>query len=197
MKHSVLGFIESFLSATEANALLATLEKLPWTRGTTRWGHPVPRDEVWMGPYPYKFSGRTLNPVSWTPEIEALRDRMQAGYGGEYNSVLLNRYRNGNDGVGWHADKEKEMDPTHPIASVSLGASRDFYLWAIDGGEPPQGPREIANAIATQKIQTFLLSSGSLLIMPAGFQQSYKHSVPKMKMPTGERINLTFRRMLS
>lgn len=172
-------FIESFLSATEADAVLAALVKLPWSRGTFM-GHPVPRDEVWMGPYSYKFSGRTLSPVSWAPEIEALRDRIQAHHGGKYNSVPLNRYRDGNDSVSWHADDEAEMDSQHPMASVSLGACRKFLIRAND----------------TQEIQTFLLSSGSLLIMPAGFQQSYQHSLPKMKTPIRERINLTFRRML-
>lgn len=172
-------FVVSFLSATEGDALLAALATLPWTRGTFM-GHPVPRDEVWMGPYPYKFSGRVLNPVSWAPEVKALRDRIQALYGGEYNSVLLNRYRGGKDSVSWHADDEKEMDPQHPIASISLGECRKFLVRAND----------------TREIQTFLLSSGSLLIMPAGFQSNHQHSVPKTKMPTRERINLTFRRML-
>lgn len=174
-------FIASFLSAAEADALLTALVKLPWSRGTFM-GHPVPRDEVWMGPYPYKFSSRTLSPVSWTPEIEALRDRIQAVYGGEYNSVLLNRYRDGGDSVSWHADDEPEMDSQHPIASVSLGACREFLVRDNN----------------TRKVQPpFLLSPGSLLIMPVGFQQSYQHSIPKMKTSTGERINLTFRRMFS
>lgn len=174
-------FVESFLSATEADALLAALARLPWERGKFM-GHPVPRDEVWMGPYPYKFSGRTLNPVSWTPEIEALRDRIQTDFGGAYNSVLLNRYRDGRDSVSWHADDEPEMDSQHPIASVSLGACREFLVRDND----------------TREIQTFLLLSGSLLITLAGFQQSYQHSIPKnLKEPTRERINLTFRRMLT
>lgn len=171
-------FIESFLSAPETAALLLASAKLPWSRGTFM-GHPVPRDEVWMGPYPYKFSGRTLNPVSWTAEIEALRERIQV-HGGAYNSVLLNRYRSGSDSVYWHADDEPEMDSQHPIASVSLGACRKFLVRAND----------------TRETQTFLLSSGSLIIMPAGFQQNYQHSVPKMKTAARERINLTFRRML-
>lgn len=177
-------YIGTFLPAAEADALLVSLATLPWTRGTQKRGFhvgkPVPRDEVWMGPYPYMFSHRILDPVSWTSEIETLRDRIQAAHGGEYNSVLLNRYRDEDDGVGWHADDEPEMDPRHPIASVSLGASRKFKIRSND----------------TQKIETFLLSSGSLLIMPAGFQQRYEHNVPAVKTSVGERINLTFRRML-
>lgn len=178
-------FVRELLSREEADALLLALARLPWERGTFM-GKPVPRDEVWMGPYPYKFSGRVLHPVSWTSQIEALRDRIQAGYGGEYNSVLLNRYRDGKDSVDWHADAEPEMDSQHAIASVSLGACRRFQIRANNTG----------------KIDTFLLSSGSLLIVPAGFQQKYRHSLRKetkaeeRKAPAGERINLTFRRML-
>jgi alkylated DNA repair dioxygenase AlkB len=178
-KGLAITFNEFFLSREEADVLVAALANLSWTRGTFM-GKPVPRDEVWMGPYRYKFSGRTLNPIPWTPEIHALRNKIQVQYGGEYNSVLINRYADGNDSVSWHADDEPEMDSKHPIASVSVGASREFLTRRND----------------TRNVERLLLSSGSLLIMPAGLQQKYKHSVPKTKTPVGVRINLTFRRML-
>jgi alkylated DNA repair dioxygenase AlkB len=171
--------IESFLTPPQAQALFACLQSLPWTRGKFM-GSAVPREEVWIGPYAYKFSGRTLEPHAWTLEIEAIRDKIQAGYGGAYNSVLLNRYANERDSVSWHSDDEPEMDSKHPIASLSLGASREFRI------------RGIANKEA---LQTCLLTSGSLLLMPPGFQQRYRHCVPKSKRPCGPRINLTFRRM--
>ena len=143
-------------------------------------GSAVPREEVWIGPYNYKFSGRILEPHAWTPVIEAIRDKIHVGYGGDYNSVLLNRYANERDSVSWHSDDEPEMDSKQPIASLSLGASRTFLI----------------RAIADKKAaQTYLLTSGSLLVMPPGFQQRYQHCVPKSKTPCGPRINLTFRRM--
>jgi alkylated DNA repair dioxygenase AlkB len=172
-------FIESFLTVKDAEGLLASLQSLPWTRGKFM-GSAVPREEVWIGPYAYKFSGRTLEARAWTPEVEAIRDRIHARYGGNYNSVLLNRYANERDSVSWHSDDEPEMDSEHPIASLSLGASRTFLI------------RAIANKKA---IEPHVLTSGSMLVMPPGFQQRYQHCLPKSKAPCGPRINLTFRRM--
>ncbi len=172
-------FVESFLTPSEAQALLASLQSLPWTRGRFM-GRAVPREEVWMGPYAYKFSGRTLETAAWTKEIEGVKEKIRRHYGGDYNSVLLNRYANAQDSVSWHSDDEPEMDSEHPIASLSLGASRAFLI------------RPIASK---KSIQTYILSSGGLLVMPTGFQQKYQHCIPKSKTPCGSRVNLTFRRM--
>jgi alkylated DNA repair dioxygenase AlkB len=182
-------FVESFLAVSEAEALFASVQSLPWTRGKFM-GRFVPREEVWIGPYAYKFSGRTLEPGVWIPEIAAIRDRIRAQYGGDYNSVLLNRYANAQDSVSWHSDDEPEMDSKHPIASLSLGAARAFLVRPIG----PIGP--ITNQAADKKaVETRVLTSGSLLLMPPGFQQRYQHCVPKSKTPCGPRVNLTFRRM--
>jgi alkylated DNA repair dioxygenase AlkB len=176
--------VESFLTPAEAQALLASLQSLAWTRGKFM-GRAVPREEVWMGPYAYKFSGRTLVPASWTPEIEAVRDRISARFGGDYNSVLLNRYASERDSVSWHSDDEPEMDSDHPIASLSLGAAREFLVRPVT-----------SNKIASKKeVQSYVLTSGSLLVMPPGFQQRYRHCVPKSRTPCASRVNLTFRRM--
>jgi alkylated DNA repair dioxygenase AlkB len=127
--------VESFLTPAEAQALLASVLSLPWTRGRFM-GRAVPREEVWMGPYAYKFSGRTLVPAPWTPETEALRVKIGDHYGGDYNSVLLNRYANEQDSVSWHSDDEPEMDSDHPIASLSLGAARELLVRPITRRTP-------------------------------------------------------------
>ncbi len=72
------------------------------------------------------------------------------------------------------------MDSAHPIASLSLGASRAFLVRPIT---------------SKKAVQTYILTSESLLVMPAGFQQKYQHCVPKSKIACGTRVNLTFRRM--
>jgi alkylated DNA repair dioxygenase AlkB len=172
-------FVESFLTTAEADALLAALQSLPWTRGKFM-GHAVPREEVWIGPYAYQFSGRAIEPARWTAEIEAVKEKIRAHYSGDYNSVLLNRYANERDSVSWHSDDEPEMDSENPIASLSLGASRAFLIRRVSSKKP---------------VQTYVLTSGSLLVMPPGFQQRYQHCVPKSKTPCGPRVNLTFRRM--
>ena len=43
-----------------------------------------------------------------------------------FNFVLVNRYADGRDHAGEHRDDERELDPSAPIASLSLGAERDF-----------------------------------------------------------------------
>lgn len=48
--------------------------------------------------------------------------------GSKFNSLLLNKYKGGNDNVGWHADDEKLYGPTPEIASVTFGCEREFLL---------------------------------------------------------------------
>ena len=176
-------FDDSFVAPSQARALFASLQQLPWTRGKFR-GHAVPRDEIWIGPYAYRFSGRTLEPIAWRDEVEAARTQIQRRYGGNYNSVLLNRYVDETDSVSWHSDDEPEMDSEHPIASLSLGAAREFKIRPIQAVTPQ-----------TRLVRTYALTSGSLLIMPPGFQARFQHCVPKSRTLCGTRINLTFRRM--
>src|SRR2546427_11563526 len=106
-------FVKSFLTPLEAEALLASVQCLAWTRGQFR-GRPVPREEVWIGPYAYKFSGRTLEPASWTAEIAAIRGKIQAQHGGDYNRVQLNRYATTQDRLSWRCDEERNTDSEDP-----------------------------------------------------------------------------------
>jgi alkylated DNA repair dioxygenase AlkB len=172
-------FYPSFLSSAETHSLTEALKNLPWERGVAGWGHPVPRDEVWIGPYPYTFSGRTLNSIPEPPEIASLRERLAKW--GEFNSVLLNRYSNERDSVAWHSDDEPEMSALHGIASISLGGRRDFRIKHVDD------PNDTSS---------LSLVNGSLVVMLPGFQSKYEHCIPKTKKPCSERINLTFRWML-
>eukprot|EP00435_Cladocopium_sp_Y103_P010986 s5029_g2.t2 len=59
------------------------------------------------------------------------------------NSANLNLYRDGRQGVGWHADDEllfKGKDSDCPVVSISLGAAREFWIALKDGtaGDPPR-----------------------------------------------------------
>ena len=83
--------------------------------------------------------------------------------------------------MGWHSDNESELGPQPVIASLSLGATRRFVL---------KHRRE-----ASRKLE-LPLAHGSLLVMRGDTQANYKHSLPRTARPVGERINLTFRRIL-
>jgi alkylated DNA repair dioxygenase AlkB len=139
----------------------------------------VPRLVAWHGDpgASYAYSGTAHAPRPWTAELLEVRQVAQALTGHDFNSVLLNLYRDGNDGMGWHADDEPELGRNPAIASVSLGATRRFKL----------------RHRQRKTVTTLELGHGSLLSMAGSTQHRYVHAVPKTARPVGERINLTFR----
>ena len=142
----------------------------------------VPRLVAWHGDpgARYRYSGTDHDPEPWTPDLERLRARVHELSGFEFNAVLLNRYRDGRDGMGWHADDEPELGRNPAIASVSLGAPRRFCL------------RHRRNRDLKLDLE---LPHGSLLVMTGPTQHHWLHALPKTRRPVGERINLTFRRV--
>ena len=183
------GFFDSNVSERFVDALISEVK---WSQEPIRiFGRELlqPRLLAWYGDpgCAYRYSGRTNTPQAWIPSLIEIRtlvenaitsklpEYRQAGF----NSVLLNRYRNGNDSMGWHADNEIELGPDPLIASVSFGASRSFRL-------RHNFRRDI-------EPQVFHLGHGDLLVMGGETQAHWKHQIPPTKKPVGERVNLTFR----
>lgn len=168
--------------ATAARVLTQLVAEVAWrqdTMGTPAGRVPLPRLTAWQGESGavYVYSGIRNVPLPWTPAVAELKAAAEASCGARFNSVLINRYRSGNDSMGWHADKEPELG-THPvIASVSLGTTRTFDLRHNKSGV----------------VQSFSLKNGSLLVMRGNTQAEWRHRVPKEPRVAGERINLTFR----
>lgn len=144
--------------------------------------HREPRLSTWHadGGKEYEYSGLLRTPLPLTPLLNDIRSRCESVSGASFNSVLVNLYRDGNDGVGWHADNEAVNGREPTIASVSLGATRRFDLRHRESKE-------------TVKVD---LHSGSLLVMSGLSQHCWVHQVAKTKQVVGPRINLTFRRVL-
>mmetsp|Transcript_5793 Transcript_5793/g.11324 ORF Transcript_5793/g.11324 Transcript_5793/m.11324 type:complete len:776 (+) Transcript_5793:144-2471(+) len=95
-----------------------------------------------------------------------------------FNVCLLNFYEDGQQRIGWHADRE-EIGRKTPIASVSLGAPRQFLVRSQTDGRRDRA--------------TLQLESGSLVVMKPVCQTRYLHSIAKEAEITHGRINLTFR----
>ena len=129
-----LVFVESFVDHDEALKIhQCLLDQLAWQEESMRiYGRSVkaPRLTCWYGDAGavYAYSGIVHNPLPWTPPLSRLRQKVEAFTGREFNSVLANLYRNGNDSLGWHADKEKELGPAPFIASFSFGDQRTFKM---------------------------------------------------------------------
>ena len=179
---------DPWLPANEAEALFAALQDgLAWKQEKIKvFGreHLQPRLTAWYGDpgASYTYSGLALAPLPWTPELAALRARVEEASGVAFNSVLVNHYRGGDDAMGFHADAERELGPNPVIASVSLGAHRRFVL---------KPTRKIQHAEPVE----LSLGGGSLLVMGGTTQHFWRHGVPR-QAGVGARINLTFRRIL-
>ena len=132
----------------------------------------TPRRTAWFGDegVNYRYTGLDHEGVGWPSRLQGLRDTIADCAGVEFNFVILNRYADGRDYMGWHSDAERGAHPQ--IASLSLGATRDFRV-----GQPAGSAR------------SYSLNDGSLLLFN-GFE---RHILPKRKRVHGERINLTFR----
>jgi len=181
-------YFEDFLAPEDADRYFRLLlETVVWRQEEIRvFGkvHAFPRLTSWYGDKNavYTYSGLRNTPMPWNAPLLELRARAEQASGTRFNSVLLNRYRSGNDGMGWHADNERELGRAPVIASVSLGTPRLFVLRTQE---------------EKRRLLELRLAHGSILIMGGASQQNFQHAVPKEKRLVGERINLTFRTVLA
>ncbi|XP_069565606.1 DNA oxidative demethylase ALKBH2 isoform X2 [Brachyistius frenatus] len=150
----------------------------------------IPRKQATYGDagLTYTYSGVTRSACPWTPTLEYIRDAVTKTTGQTFNFVLVNRYKDGQDHVGEHRDDEKELDPHSSIASVSLGAARDFIFRHRDA----RGKQK-CRQIEPVKLE---LAHGSLLLMNPPTNTFWYHTLPVRKKVLLPRINLTFRRIL-
>ena len=181
-----LDYDATWLSPDEADeALEALRDELTWEqREIVLFGRriPQPRLIAWAGDLGYRYSGQTLEPRAFTPTAGRLLARVRAQIGVSLNHVLANRYRSGDDSMGLHADDEPELGPDPMVAIVSLGIARLLVV----------KPRRKAD----HERHDLELGHGALLVMGGTCQRHYVHGVPRQAGGHGERISLTFRRLL-
>lgn len=129
--------------------------------------------------YSYTYSKMSRTAVLWVPLLTELKELVEEKTGQQYNSCLLNLYHNGQEGMAWHSDDEKDLKSHSSIASLTFGAQRKFA---------------IKHKKTKHKI-VFELANGDLLEMKNKMQSHWLHSVPTTKKVRTARINLTFRQM--
>jgi alkylated DNA repair dioxygenase AlkB len=184
---AIIEFTEGFIQSEKSEWYFQRLLKeIEWQQDYIRlYGKSVrlPRLTAWYGDRgsSYNYSGIGMNPSPWTDLLLELKNKVESASECLFNSVLLNLYRDGGDGVAWHRDNEHELGPEPTIASLSFGFPRPFqFRHKFDRTTP--------------KFE-LLLSSGSFLIMRGTTQQYWEHQIPKTKRKISSRINLTFRRI--
>ena len=140
------------------------------------------RKVAWYGdqPYEYAYSNTIKTALSWTKELLDLKNIVEKESGEQYNSCLLNLYHNGDEGMAWHSDAEKDLKKNGAIGSLSLGAARKFSFKHKE----------------TKEVVSLLLEHGSLLVMKDATQTNWLHKLPPTKKVYQARINLTFRTII-
>ena len=137
------------------------------------------RKVAWYGDsdYNYAYSNIIRQALPWTEDLLALKDLTERLTAATYNSCLLNLYHDGDEGMAWHSDDEKELAKEGAIASLSFGAERRFLF---------------RHRVSKEQVE-LSLAAGSLLVMRGVTQAHWLHSLPKMKKVRTPRVNLTFR----
>jgi alkylated DNA repair dioxygenase AlkB len=182
-KDGIVIYYKNLLTSQEANhyfdCLLNTIE---WKNDqATIYGKLIitKRKVAWYGDtdFEYTYSKNTKRALPWTKELVELKKMIEDKTGEKFNSCLLNLYHNGDEGMSWHSDAEKELKKNGAIGSLSLGAERKFTFKHKE----------------TKETISLILENGSLLVMKGTTQTSWLHRLPPTKLISTPRINLTFR----
>lgn len=105
-----------------------------------------------------------------------------------------NRYADGSEHVGYHSDFLLSLGPRPVIAGLALGATRTFRLRKRTSSDAGAGDK-------TAVVIDVPVPHNSLLVMDAGCQEGWEHSVVKQALSTTRshkkvgtvRYSLTFR----
>lgn len=127
--------------------------------------------------FEYTYSKTTKKALPWTDDLLILKKMAEEKTGEHFNSCLLNLYHDGNEGMAYHSDGEKDLKKNGAIASLSFGAERKFSF---------------KHKTTKEKVE-LVLASGSLLVMKDQTQTFWLHRLPPTKKIFSPRINLTFR----
>jgi len=178
-------FWKNFLTAERAGEIFTKLEEtIDWKQSDFKiYGKPVktPRLQCWMADNESVKADLYLKtpPKPWSEEIGTIKKAIETMVNFTFDYVLINKYRDGKDYIGFHADREHIAEGKNVIASISLGTPRRFVM------------RHKSKNLGTIE---YALTTGSLLVMGGTTQKFWKHAVPKQLRVTSPRINLTFRK---
>ena len=178
-----VNYYGKLLPHQEANKYLETLlQSIEWRNDeAVIFGKKIitKRKVAWYGekPFAYTYSNSTKHALPWTKELLELKTIIEKETGETFNSCLLNLYHNGEEGMAWHSDGERDLKQDGAIGSLSFGVERKFAF---------------KHKQTKEKVE-LVLEHGSLLVMKDTTQTHWIHRLPPSKKITIPRVNLTFR----
>ena len=179
----LMEYVPDFFGKKESTFYLSTfLKTVNWQQSKVMMYERevlTPRLSAWFGDRVMRKDDKR-DPIPWTAELCAIKTKVESYTGMTFNGVLLNYYRDGNDSVTWHSDKDTIPGLKTEIASVSFGQARNF---------------DFRNKENHCKQYSLELENGSLLLMKGDLQKFWEHRIAKSGVPMKARINLTFRKV--
>jgi alkylated DNA repair dioxygenase AlkB len=133
----------------------------------------------------YKYSGRDHRATPMTFMLQNILNQVNLLLSSDFNSILINKYKDGKDYISAHSDDEKTIDQTYGVVSISTGVSRTFRI-------RDKATRQIVADIPTRS--DVILQMCAKLPDGSSFQKKYTHEVPMEKSITEPRYSLTFRK---
>ncbi|HVW82233.1 MAG TPA: alpha-ketoglutarate-dependent dioxygenase AlkB [Mycobacteriales bacterium] len=127
---------------------------------------------------PRLTAGWSTDATQVPPLLAEMCRLLSARYDVGFDSVWVNLYRDGQDSVAWHGDRNRLVMDQPMVATVSLGARRRFLLRR-------RGSSRIAHELAP--------GAGDLVVMGGACQQEWEHTVPKSARVVGPRMAVTIR----
>lgn len=104
-------------------------------------------------------------------------EQLSRRYRTSLDRVTANLYRDGDDAVAWHGDRELRDRDRAVVAVLTLGTARAFHLRPKGGG-------------ASVRLRP---QPGDLVVMGGTCQRTWDHAVPRTRRPVGPRICVMFR----
>lgn len=204
-------YIQNFINKSIADYLFSELEKeikyIP--RGELKFlapngkNIPLPRVKQFYGTVCkngdipiYRYGTEKYpNILPWTKTLKIIRDLLERESCQNCNHLVLNRYENENDYIGYHRDKTKSLVPNSKVIVLSLGETRTMDIQEIYK-PPARGQKSKINGKnKTRKIFETEMVHGSLFELTLKTNLNHKHQIRKTKTSKKVRLGLTFRQV--
>ena len=126
----------------------------------------------------YYYSRQLAKSIPLDDHMKTLLERVNSELHANFNGILVNYYKDGNDYISAHSDDEKDIDLTGVVA-ISVGAVRKFRI-------RNKKDRKIVIDLATE--------SYGMIQMSGNFQKEFLHEIPVERKVKEGRYSFTFRR---
>lgn len=186
----VVWTIPNYLTPIEQESLHIEITELPLIQhylgkmyGRDTWQK---RLSICLG-QEYCYSGKTHPAIPWeqSPIAWSFCNRINTEFGTDFNSGLVNYYRNGEDYISAHSDAEDTLATNGSVYGLSTNCERDMIMrWYIPGTHKPD---------PTRKRIVIPLPPGSLLGMEGKTQEKLSHEIPVRKR-AADRGSVTYRK---